>query len=62
MPNSRIKSHTQQAESAIDYRWLFSVDVNDVEFDDDEDTVVIEDEETGDEIVGYQDEMFIPEE
>ena len=33
-----------------------------LEFDDDEDTVVIEDEETGDEIVGYQDEMFIPEE
>jgi len=33
-----------------------------LDFDDDEDTVVIEDEETGDEIVGYQDEMFIPEE
>ena len=33
-----------------------------LEFDDDEDTVVIEDEETGDEIVGYQDEIFIPEE
>ena len=33
-----------------------------LEFDDDEDTVVIEDEETGDESVGYQDEMFIPEE
>ena len=32
-----------------------------VEFDDEEETVTIEEEETGDEIVGYQDEMFIPE-
>jgi Ca2+-binding EF-hand superfamily protein/RNA polymerase subunit RPABC4/transcription elongation factor Spt4 len=32
-----------------------------IEFDDDEETVTIEEEETGDEIVGYQDEMFIPE-
>ncbi len=32
-----------------------------IEFDDEEETVTIEEEETGDEIVGYQDEMFIPE-
>ena len=32
-----------------------------IEFDDEEGTVVIEEDETGDEIVGYQDEMFIPE-
>ena len=32
-----------------------------LEFDDDEDTVTIEEEETGDEITAYQDEMFIPE-
>jgi Ca2+-binding EF-hand superfamily protein/RNA polymerase subunit RPABC4/transcription elongation factor Spt4 len=32
-----------------------------VEFDDEEDTVTIEEDETGDEITAYQDEMFIPE-
>ena len=32
-----------------------------IEFDDEEETVTIEEEESGDEIVGYQDEMFIPE-
>ena len=32
-----------------------------VEFDDDEDTVTIEEEESGDEITAYQDEMFVPE-
>ena len=32
-----------------------------LEFDDDEDTVTIEEDETGDEITAYQDEMFIPE-
>ncbi len=32
-----------------------------IEFDDEEETVTIEEEETGDEIVGYQDEMFVPE-
>mgnify|MGYP001581661936 CR=1 FL=1 len=32
-----------------------------VEFDDKEDTVTIEEDETGDEITAYQDEMFIPE-
>jgi len=32
-----------------------------VEFDDEEDTVTIEEDESGDEITAYQDEMFIPE-
>lgn len=32
-----------------------------LEFDDDEGTVTIEEDETGDEITAYQDEMFIPE-
>ena len=32
-----------------------------IEFDDEEETVTIEEEDSGDEIVGYQDEMFIPE-
>ena len=32
-----------------------------VEFDDDEETVTIEEEESGDEITAYQDEMFVPE-
>ena len=32
-----------------------------VEFDDDEGTVTIEEDESGDEITAYQDEMFIPE-
>ena len=32
-----------------------------IEFDDDEDTVTIEEEESGDEITAYQDEMFVPE-
>ena len=32
-----------------------------LEFDDDEDTVIIKEEESGDEITAYQDEMFVPE-
>ena len=32
-----------------------------LEFDDDEDTVTIKEEESGDEITAYQDEMFVPE-
>ena len=42
--------------------WLDSGwDNNTSVFDDDEDTVTIEEDETGDEITAYQDEMFIPE-
>ena len=67
-PDDDMESEEESDSDELDIGSYVGVDIDGeeyygtiLEFDDDEDTVTIEEDETGDEITAYQDEMFIPE-
>ena len=67
-PEEESKEESEAADEELDIGSYVGVDIDGeeyygtiLEFDDDEDTVTIEEEESGDEITAYQDEMFVPE-
>ncbi len=66
--DENVESEEESESDELDIGSYVGVDIDGeeyygtiLEFDDDEDTVTIEEDETGDEITAYQDEMFIPE-
>ena len=66
--DENVESEGESESDELDIGSYVGVDIDGeeyygtiLEFDDDEDTVTIEEDETGDEITAYQDEMFIPE-
>ena len=66
--DENVESEEESESDELDIGSYVGVDIDGeeyygtiLEFDDDEDTVTIEEDETGDEITAYYDEMFIPE-